>query len=157
MALRNPDNLTDGHYANASVDADGKPRPLEVGFFTFKPNQVRFISVREAVRSGNGFRLSRENKNLLGPYSTAEEALAALSGKAPAPKAAEKPKPEPKPEPVKAKEPDPEPVKFEEPVEEVKVTKDVAASDDLFGDEEVTDPGMSGKKKLKKKSSSKKK
>jgi hypothetical protein len=153
MALHNPDNLKDGHYANASKDAEGKPRPLEVGFFTFKPEQVRFVSVREAVRSGNGFRLSRQNGNLLGPFDTPDEAAAALGGKAPAKKAAPRPDPEPaakEPEPEPEPEPpvlDPEPV-----VEKVKVTEDVKVSDDIFGGDEPTDPGKPKKKKsLKKK------
>lgn len=81
MALYNPDKLTDGFYGNAAVDKSGNRRLLSVGMFNFKPDQVRFVKLREAVRAGNGFRMSVRNGNLVGPFKTKAEAEEAVKSK----------------------------------------------------------------------------
>lgn len=69
----------DAWYRNDSKNKNGEPAPLDVGYCTFKPGQVRFLTARERHAANEPMEMALVNGRLAGPFDT--EADATLNGR----------------------------------------------------------------------------
>lgn len=79
----------DAWYRNASLNKDGEPAPLDVGYCIFKPGQVRFLTARERHAANEPFEAALVNGRLLGPFATQADAESRVAARDLAAEAAE--------------------------------------------------------------------